>query len=155
MRAADDELVEVRLLGVPLDLQQRSTEHYEALKREFSLITQDSDAHEVPRRLLALAAELSDRYAPLTREPTAQREAAIERGAASVDLTYRLPASAAGRVRHLRAALAEADEYCRAGRHLLTLATEPDVARFRRWYFREFEGQLTGSPPTPWPDYRD
>lgn len=153
---AGDDLVEVRLLHYPLDLQQRSAEQFDALKREFSLIALDPDtAHDVPRRLLNLAAEVSQRYEPMLRDVEAQRHAALGRGETVADLTYFLPRSAVAPLAGLREVLAEADAYCRAGRHLLTLASDPDVARFRRWYLREFEGQLAGSSPTPWPDYRE
>ena len=48
--------------------------------------------------------------------------------------------------------LDEADEYCRRGDHLLTLATPPEELRFRRWFISEFVDQVNGAPPTPWPD---
>jgi hypothetical protein len=49
--------------------------------------------------------------------------------------------------------LDEADEYCRSGQALLTLETPPDAKLFRQWYLDEFIGQLSGAPPTPWPEY--
>lgn len=47
--------------------------------------------------------------------------------------------------------LTEADKYCRAGQHLLTLAAESDVTRYRQWYLQEFVRQVAGGPPLPWP----
>ena len=47
--------------------------------------------------------------------------------------------------------LEEADDYCRRGDHLLTLATPEEERRFRRWFIGEFVDQIEGKPPTPWP----
>jgi hypothetical protein len=47
--------------------------------------------------------------------------------------------------------LDEADEFCRQGKHLLTLATPPDLRRYRQWFLGEFVAQIGGRPPTPWP----
>jgi hypothetical protein len=49
--------------------------------------------------------------------------------------------------------LDEVDEFCRQGKHLLTLATPPELVAYRRWYLGEFIAQLAGRPATPWPDY--
>jgi hypothetical protein len=46
--------------------------------------------------------------------------------------------------------LDDADEYCREGRHLLTLATPPDLLAYRRWYLQQFVDQARGRPATPW-----
>ncbi|MDP9441273.1 MAG: hypothetical protein M3P34_03640 [Actinomycetota bacterium] len=48
--------------------------------------------------------------------------------------------------------LDEPDEFCRSGNQLLTLATPPELLAFRRWYLREFNAQLQGQPPLPWPE---
>lgn len=48
--------------------------------------------------------------------------------------------------------LDEADEFCRSGNHLLTLATPPELLAFRRWYLGEFNAQLQGQSPLPWPE---
>ena len=81
-------------------------------------------------------------------------EEALERGESEIDLTYHVPPAAAGAAQQLGDMLDEADEYCRRGNHLLTLATPAEELRFRRWFISEFVDQLRGAPPTPWPDYR-
>ncbi len=48
----------------------------------------------------------------------------------------------------------EADDYCRAGQHLLTLVTPPEALAFRRWYLGEFVRQIAGEQPRPWTDWR-
>lgn len=146
--------IEVRLLGYPLDLYLRAQEHADELLREFVLISgsREVGATEVPARLLAIVDELSHQYARLVEAPRAERDAAIERGEGSVDLTYVVPPQMLPAMRHLAAVLDEADEFCRAGQHLLTLATPPDVVDFQRWFMREFERQAAGEPPVPWPE---
>lgn len=146
-------LADVHLIGFPIPLFQRSQEHSEALLREFSLILL-SDDHDVPRRLLGLIRELSAEYEQMTVETDRERDAAIDRGDESVDLTYRVPSAVAGAARHLGDLLDEADNYCRSGEHLLTMATPPDALRFRRWFLGQFIDQIGGQPPVAWSDYR-
>ena len=149
--AVTDELVEVRLLGLPLEIWQRSQEHVDGLLREFALIVQDAEARAAtPGRLLALVQELNAGYGEFSAEQRLAMEAAFERGEAAIDVTYRVPPAAAGAAQALGDILEEADEYCRRGDHLLTLATPPEGVRFRRWFVGEFVGQLGGARPRPW-----
>ena len=150
-----DQLRNVWLLGFPLDVHVRAQEHADGLIREFSLIAQDraaGNASDVPARLLSIVNELSAQYSGVSSEPEAKRDDAIERGQHQVDLHYRVPVSAASASTHLGKVFDEADDYCRAGRHLLSLATPPEALEFRRWFLGEFVNQIGGAPPTPWPD---
>ena len=147
-------LVEVKLLGLDLEDHRRSSEHHEELLREFMLIAQSGDDHAgVPARLMALIDELRERYSQYGRV-NEEVEAARRRGEQSVDLVYALPASMAGDVRRFLQLLEEADEYCRRG-DLLTLATPPAEAAFRRWYLEEVARQIEGEAPRPWPAVRE
>jgi hypothetical protein len=148
------ELVEVRLLGLPLQVWQRTQEHVDGLLREFMLIVQDDEARAAtPGRLLGLIEELTAGYGEFSEEQRRQMEAALARGEAEIDLTYQVPPGAAGAAQLLGDMLDEADDYCRRGDHLLTLATPAEALRFRRWFIGEFVDQVAGRPPTPWPDY--
>ena len=153
------QLREVRLIGYPLALHARSTEHHEELMREFQLLAIDpptsTPGHEVPTRLLDLIAELNSQYAGVSEAPDAERDAAAARGDESVDLVYQVPVDVVVACERLDALLDEADEFCRAGERLLTLATPPDAAALRRWYLGEFRRQLEGHAPTPWPVYEE
>jgi hypothetical protein len=51
--------------------------------------------------------------------------------------------------------LDEVDEFCRAGRHLLTLAAPEDIAAYRRWSLGEVALQIDGAPPMSWPQYAE
>ncbi len=156
------DLLTVRVLRMPLAVSARSTQHFEELMREFALITLDTERDRettdskrpVPERLLDVVAELTNDFAVFTAAVTAQREEAAARGDLEIDLTYHMPPSTVEAVRQLEALLEEADDFCRSGKHLITLATPPESLAFRRWYLNEFIAQMErGEPPVAWPDY--
>jgi hypothetical protein len=151
---ADTELVDVHLLGLPTRLHARAAEHGEELQREFVLIAeglQRGDQHgDMPRRLLALVDNLQGRYSGFTVDQEDLLDHAIRSGQPTLDLTFHVPADAADAALALAAMLEEADEYCREGKHLLTLATPADLVAYRRWYLQEFVDQISGQPPKAW-----
>jgi anti-sigma B factor antagonist len=146
-----EELVEVRLLGLPVAIHDEADQHMQALNREFELIRRsEQDTSIVPHRLQSLIDELDGRFGGFGDEPSAALAAAVERGDKAIDLTYRLPAPVGEAARSLGELLDEADAYCQAGEHLLTLVTPPECLRYRHWFLREFERQAQGLDPTPW-----
>lgn len=150
------ELLEVRLISLPVAEWTRAQEHGDELIREFTLIAGDRrrvPGHEVPVRLTALIDELTGQYGGFTVEQEAALAKAAANGETEIELVYRLPATAGQAVAHLGEMLDAADEYCRAGKHLLTLATPPESLAFRQWYLSEFARQLAGEPPVPWPEW--
>ena len=148
-------LVEVRLLRLPLQVWQRTQEHVDGLLREFALIAQDeAAAPSTPGRLLDLVREVTVGFGGFSEAQRVAMEEALERGEAEIDLTYQVPPAAAAAAQQLGDMLDEADEYCRRGDHLLTLATPAEELAFRRWFISEFVDQLSGAAPTPWPDCR-
>ncbi|CAN5191697.1 hypothetical protein BH24ACT1_BH24ACT1_03630 [soil metagenome] len=70
-----------------------------------------------------------------------------------MDVEYRVPPEAKEAAVALGALLDEADEFCRNGIHLLTLATPPGPYALRRWYLSEFIAQIDGADPTPWDEW--
>lgn len=147
----EDPLVDVRLLGYPVVVGLRSSQHYEEVFREFALLAASTatEADSVPARLLALVDALGRRY-PRQERHEAERDEAFRRGERQRDFTISVPRSAADASEALGAMLDEADDYCRAGM-LLTLAAPDDVVAFRRWYLHEVTRQIHGAEPTPWP----
>lgn len=144
-------LVPVRLLLFPVGLWARADSETRDLLREFVLISIDQD-HEVPRRLLALVHELQAGYGSVGAAQTAELEAARAAGEEVIgELTYEVPAEIGAAVLRLGQLLDEADEYCRQGEHLLSLASSPEAKAFRDWFLEEFSRQLAGEGPTPWP----
>lgn len=148
---ARDDLVEVRLIGVPLDHHRDSAEHLDELRREFRLLeVQQAEDHDVPRRLLQLITRLEDRFATLVDSTGDDLDDAMDAGAATADLVYRVPPAAKAAVEALDALLDEADVFCRSGDTLLTLQTPPHALAYRKWYLGQFTAQLAGETPTPW-----
>lgn len=146
------ELREVRLIGFPLALHARASEHHAELLREFQLLALDpARGQDVPGRLVELVGELTGDYGRFTDAPEAARDAAAARGDETVDLVFAVPAEAGPACARLEALLDEADAFCRAGDRLLTLAAPPETVALRRWYLGEFRAQLAGAAPTPWP----
>jgi hypothetical protein len=160
---AGEELATVVLRGLPVPVHARASEHGQELQREFTLLhlqlerqgadPDESTGSDVPRRLVELVEVLQGRYAVYTTEQEDQLEAAIEQGAESIDLTFRVPRDAARASLDLGAILDEADAYCREGRHLLTLATPPEALAYRQWYLQQFVDQVEGRPPVSWREW--
>jgi hypothetical protein len=149
------QLVEVRILSLPVSILQRAREHGDGMMREFALIQlSEADHHGVPSRLLELADQLKDRFSGFTAGTDAELASAEASAAAEVDLLYEVPPDISDACTLLGSLLDEADDYCRAGRHLLTLVTPPEALAFRRWFLDEFVRQVAGGEPVPWPAWR-
>lgn len=149
----DQELVEVHLLGLPLDLLTDAQERSDELTREFSHVL-EGDTDAVPARLIALSRQLRNQYGTYTAAVQEQINLAVQRGDATMDATFRVPRDAATAATRLWALLDEADEFCRAG-DLLTLVPSPDVVRLRHWLLSQFIDQAAGAEPVPWPEYAE
>lgn len=155
MSAADEPagLVDVVLLNFPLEVFQRAQEHADGMIRELMLIAQDrarGNDVDLPERLVAIVDALSAQYAGISAGSETERDAAIDRGERFMDLRYHVPPAAAEASRALAGIFDEADDYCRAGEHLLSLATPPEALAFRRWFTNEFVRQIGGGAPVPW-----
>ena len=154
MSTTGGSLVTVELHRLPVELQARAGEHAQELQREFVLIAEGlqhgEGASALPRRLLDLVDTLQRRYGGFTVDQEDTLDRALRDGVPTLDLTFAVPPDAAEAAVALGAMLDEADEYCREGRHLLTLATPPDLVAYRRWYLEQFVDQIAGHPPTPW-----
>ena len=150
----------VRMLQLPVPVWAASQEHHDELLREFALMTagledRDGDAQPVPVRLLRLVADLTASFGGASDQQETQLFAAAARGDEVMDeLEFWLPEAAGPACVQLEQLLDEADAYCRAGQHLLTLATPEDLRVFRSWYLAQVREQLSGAPAEPWPDYR-
>ena len=151
-----DELVEVELIGVPLKLQMASSEHQDGLRREFRMLVDQGRAdpsNSVPGRLIALAANLDRRFQAFGAAGREAIDAAVARGETSIDLKFEVPAAIGPAAKEFGAMLEEADEYCSAGEHLLTLCTPLEIVEYRHWAIQELINQPKGARPVPWPDY--
>jgi anti-anti-sigma factor len=141
---------EVRIVGLPVDVHRRSSEHSETLRRELALLEHTSDPSAAPARLQTLSDELTRRYGGLTVGQDDRLAEAISNHEETIDLTYQLPLEVADAVEDLIAVLEELDRFCHDG-DLLTLVTPPEALAYRRWFLGEFVGQLRdGRAPTAW-----
>lgn len=147
-----EQLVEVRIVGLPIDVYRESQEHVDELLREFALIRErdPDDSPAVPRRLLDLVDRLTVQFSGFTAAQEAQLRDAVEHGHESIDLVYRVPRETKEAVIALGAMLDDADAFCRSGKHLLTLTTPPRAVAFRQWFLDEFTRQIEGGEPRPW-----
>ena len=146
-------LVTVRLIDLPVAIHARSSEHSDELMREFTYLraqSVDPDSPNVPSRLLDLVDQLTGDYSGFTAGTQAELDAAIAEQRPSIDLEYRVPSTVAAACIHLGELLDAADQYCREGEHLLTLATPDELLAYRRWFLEEFVRQAAGDGPRPW-----
>lgn len=150
-----DDLVVVNIIDLPVAIWARSQEHVDGLLREFSLLLAGPQVREghAPRQLLELVEELQRDYQGVGGAQAAQLGEAAAAGEAFIDLTYTVPPGVADASDRLGNAMDAADEYCRAGDHLLSLATPPDALAFRRWFLGQFTSQVQGAEPVPWPEW--
>ena len=153
------DLRSVRLLQLPVQVWAASQEHHDELMREFALLTAgqadgDAETAQVPRRLLALVQQLTTRFAGSGDAQRQQLFDAAAQGRDVIDeLEYALPAAAGPACVELARLFDEADDYCRTGRHLLTLATPDEIRLFRDWYLGQMRDQIDGAAPVPWPEH--
>ncbi|GAB7189524.1 hypothetical protein NUM3379_02300 [Kineococcus sp. NUM-3379] len=148
-------MVEVTLLRVPLLLRERSTQHGAELMRELALIAigaAEGSAPSPPRRLLDLAHEVQTTLGPFLTQATGELDEALARGEEFADVTYAVPRSITPVLVHMAQVQEQAEEFCREGRYLLTLAAPEDVLAFRTWLMEEFHRQSAGEAPRPWPE---
>jgi hypothetical protein len=155
---AAGDLVEVHMLTMPVRVWSRSQEQHDALMREFALMSVPAEEGEksrhIPSRLVQLMNQLNSDFAGVSTEQEQELFDASSAGTETLDQVYRIPAAAAPAAKTLGEMLDEADEYCRQGQHLLTLASDDELVRFRWWYLDQVIDQVAGKPPVAWPDYR-
>lgn len=148
-----DGLVTIRLLELPVQIHSQSSEHSDELMREFTFIraqSTDPEASDVPAKLLDLVDEVTGRFAGFTASSQQELDRAIAAGEETIDLVYRVPPDVGDACVRLGELLDAADQYCRDGEVLLTLATPETLVAYRRWFLDEFVRQASGESPRPW-----
>ncbi|MCU1676788.1 MAG: hypothetical protein JWM93_1546 [Frankiales bacterium] len=152
--STDPSLVDVQILGFPLDIQQVSNAWHDELLREFALVAlSHDDGAEVSRHLLELVERTRSNYSEFTTDVESSQMEMHSAGAARGDFLYRVPATIADACAELDVALDRSEEFCASG-NLLTMQPPAVVSAFRRWLLREFVGQIRrGAQPTSWDTY--
>jgi hypothetical protein len=149
--------VEVHLLQLPVPLAERARQHFEGLMREFTLIAAGNEEggsqHPTPARLIELVDALTVQFAGVSTEADQRLQDAIDARLEVIDdHILVLPPAAGPASQALGDMIDEADDYCRAGEHLLTLASPADCIVYRKWYLGQVISQLAGATPVAWPD---
>ena len=142
----------IRLLRYPVRLGTLQQEHLDEVTREFMLLSlsRPEVRDQVPGRLLELLDVLTAQYSAVIEAQRRVRERALLDGLEHIDLVYpRLPGVGAA-IAQWQSMMREVDAYCRDD-ELLSLATPPEVVRLQEWVVSEFQRQLDGADPTPWP----
>ena len=155
MTEPSEPLVTIHIRGLPVALHARSQAHSDELMREFRLIAEQmrqEGTEGLPRRLIELVNALEGQYSAFTEAQEEALEKAIAAGDDTLELTYQLPAHVGDGVRALNVVLAEVDQMCLDGQHLLTLATPADLVAYREWFLDEFTRQIDGEEPVAWAD---
>lgn len=149
---ADAATVVVHLRATPVRIWKRCADHFDELMREMALLALSPSAtQDLPARLVELVDVLGRRYAGASDRPERERDEALAAGLDRIDVVNEVPRGAGEAAAQLGAILVEAEEFCRTGRDLLTLAQPPVQAAFNAWYLQEFVRQEAGLEPTPWP----
>jgi hypothetical protein len=154
MPSGTDE-VQVRLLGVPLALRRRVTEHAEEVLREVQLLAAhetDATGRNVIQRMARLRQDWPARYRQLSVDVRRRLDLAAEAGLETVDVTYVAGKEVVDVMVAMEQLFDELEELCRSG-SLLTLAEAPDCAAYRRWVLGQYIEQLAGHRPMSWPDW--
>lgn len=148
---ADPGLVQVRLLGVPLELLVSAREHHDGLMREFRLLALAgrTSARDAPLRLVELTHILGQQYAATNSRRDQEVDEALARGVTRLDLVHEVPPAVADAAVALSALMTEADAYC-AAEQLMTLERHPLLKRFGDWYLDQFVVQCAGGEPVAW-----
>jgi hypothetical protein len=142
-------MVEVRLLGVPVQLLVAGQEHHDALIREFRLIALGGGPAGADPDFAMLVEELGVRYGRTRGRRDQEIEDAVRAGVLQIDQAFQVPVGGGTDLEHLGVLLDRADHYCRENQ-LLTLVRPPLVRSFSDWYRTQVLRQLAGDPPTPW-----
>ena len=146
-----DTLIKFRWLALPLNLLDRTAEHYDSVLREFHFVLEREPMTRaaVPGRLIALMDELTT-FSPLIASVEQDLERARRLGMASIDVGFDLPTEIGPLALRLDNLLDETDAYCAAGVELLSLEPPSEVVALRKWLIGELVRQAEGHPAVGW-----
>jgi hypothetical protein len=145
---AVEDMLEVRLLGMPVELFSHLRRHFNELGRELRLLAL-SEPDRYP-----LAVEFSELFLQVEyeRRQVAGLEVldkAMDKGGEAVDLTYLTPPTAPATMARLSEVLGEVYEKL-SGRVLLSVPPPSDLRALEDWYLGEFPRQAGGAEPRRW-----
>lgn len=143
-----DDRVTIELRGMPTELFRHLRLHFNELGRELRLLAL-TDPEKYP-----IAVEFAETYLQIEHERRHAvgldaLESAMQSGQETVDLTYRVPATAPDSMTRV-AALLERIYRSFAEEKLLAVRPSPELMSLQRWYLGEFSRQAHGHRPIPW-----
>ena len=140
-------VLNVQLLGVPVDQLADFERHHRELAREVALLALAAGT-DYP-----LAKTISDVFALLRRDVRPELGEQLRQlrsaGVSASDMEVTVTRQAAAELGRFVELLSLADAFC-VEQRLLTLARTPDQIAFQNWWFGEISRQLAGEPPTAW-----
>jgi hypothetical protein len=142
------DMLEIRLLGMPVELFAHLRRHFNELGRELRLLAL-SDPARYP-----LAVDFSETYLQVEYERRQvagidHLDQAMHEGDETVDLTYVAPPTAPATMRHLGDLIHRVYAEL-SGTVLLSVSPPDDLIALADWYLGEFSRQATGESPAPW-----
>ena len=143
-----EEMLEIRLLGMPVELFSHLRRHFNEIGRELRLL-----ALSEPDRF-PLAVEFSELFLQVEYERRQVAgvdvlDRAIDEGGGSVDLTYLTPPTAPATMGRLREVIDLVHAQL-SGHVLLSVPPPPDLLALGDWYLGEFARQGAGEEPIRW-----
>ena len=143
-----EQMLEIRLLGMPVELFSHLRRHFNELGRELRLL-----ALSEPDRF-PLAVEFSELFLQVEYERRQVAgldvlDRAMDEGGGSVDLTYLTPPTAPATMGRLREVIDLVHAQL-SGRVLLSVPPPPELLALEDWYLGEFVRQGAGEEPTRW-----
>ena len=141
------------LRDYPLRLWARQQQHTEEMLREFQLLVhgqRSGQGSTAPARLLQVVESLLAAHGPRIDRIQEERQRAVDQGLERMDSRVPLVEGTPELLGMIQQALADVDDFCRAG-DLLTLARPPELVALMDWTARELVAQYHGAAPTPWP----
>jgi anti-sigma regulatory factor (Ser/Thr protein kinase) len=139
---------DVHLLGMPVQVFARHRAWYDEVRRELRLLALNhGEDYPVAKELSEITLQVEQERSQATGIDVLDK--AMAAGDDRVDLTYRVPTTAAVTMDRLQELLGQVDEFCQEQR-LLTLAPSRQMLALRAWYLGEFRRQADGEEPRPW-----
>jgi anti-sigma B factor antagonist len=146
-------LVEVRLLGLPVEKWARWSSHHETIRRELDIVTtvrrDDLPIERIGIYLDVLGRRVGNLYEPMIED----LRTALHRGLTHLDLVLSLPEGFGVEAGQLNLLLEEINDFCREEDSLITVATPGDLVSFRRWLLGELAAQIDGAQPKTWDEH--
>ncbi len=142
------DLIEVRLLGLPVLVFNDFRIRYAELSRELRLLAlAHGEDYPVAQEFSELAVQVEQERRQARGVEALDR--ALHDGLDRVDLTYQVPATTPATMQRMLRLLEAADEFCRQKR-MLAVAATPQQLALQRWYLTEFVRQGDGEEPRRW-----